>query len=465
MSSTRRRSENGPLRQERFASSPSLPKGILGNLVAKRCATLRDTGERNLVHFLHELSLRDGYTLHRTCNLFPAWPWPSSAAAATTERAFERIARELAAMFPERIDGMHVARFCRFLPRYLVKLCLDPSVDLRHARAPHFDGLVEALYEYQRRFQAAVADKIASTTASRTIFEALDYALSQRVMVLVTGTYRIGKSHAAQTFAQMHLGECRYVQLSSAADNTAFYRDVAHALGVACSSQMKAAEIRQRVEEVLRSQHLLLILDEADYIWPQSVRLKAYPERVNWLMTAAINQGVAVALIGSRNFQRMMDHVEKRCPLWGSEQFHGRIKLRRELPDNLDEADLFGIAALLLPEADEPTRMLLVGHAMKSDGYVAALESAATRARFFADREGRPVAFEDVHRVMVECGTDKPSAPPVAPVDVLAQMLSTDARGASAKLPRAVRVLPATNRQPLGALQGVNNFTGSRPLG
>lgn len=458
MSSTRRASKNGPLRQERFASSASLPKGLLGNLVAKRCATLRDAGERTLIHFLHEVSLRDGYTLHRTCNLFPAWPWLSTASGSITERAFERVARELVEMFPERIGAQHVEKVLRSLPRFLVKICLDPAADLHTARVAHFAGVVEAIYEYKRRFEAAVAAKLASTAASRTIHELLDYALSQRVMVLVEGTYRIGKSFSAQTWAQMHLGECRYVQLSSAADNTAFYRDIARALGVACSSQMKAAEIRQRVEEVLRTQHLLLILDESDYIWPQSVRLKAYPERVNWLMTAAINQGVAVALIGSKNFSRMMDHVEKRCPLWGSEQFYGRIKLRRTLPDSLEPDDLAAIAEMLMPASDEATKLLLVSHALRSQGYVAALESGASRAKFFADQERQVAGYEHVQRMMREAGTLK------APAEALAKP-EAPARGVRAPHPRRSREIPASNRLPLGGLAGATDFTGTRSSG
>ena len=220
---------------------------------------------------------------------------------------------------------------------------------------------------------------------------------------------------------------------------------------------MKAAEIRQRVEEVLRAQHLLLILDEADYIWPQSVRLKAYPERVNWLMTAAINQGVSVALIGSRNFSRMMEHVERRCPLWGSEQFHGRIKLRRTLPDSLDPDDLAAIAKLLLPESDEPARLMLVSHALRSQGYVAALESGASRAKYFAEQEGQVPSYGHIRRVMEEAGTlkAKPPAPPEPAPE----------RGSPATRSRTLRVLPASDRRPLGTPVGVTDFTGTRPNG
>ena len=38
-------------------------------------------------------------------------------------------------------------------------------------------------------------------------------------------------------------------------------------------------------------------------------------------MTALVNNGVTVALIGSRNFSRMMAHVERKCPIWAGNSF------------------------------------------------------------------------------------------------------------------------------------------------
>ena len=382
-------------------------------------------------------------------------PWDAN------ERAFERVGRELVEMFPDRIAAKCRDKFRRSLPDFLCKLCLDPGSDLRTQGVAGFNGLEDALRQYKARFEKAAFGMIAATPASRAIYELLDYALSQRGIVLVEGTYRLGKSMAAQAWAQTHLGECRYVQLTSSGDEGSFYRCFARSLGVACSSQMKAAEMRNRVEEVMRRQHLLILLDESDYVFEGTVKVRQAPTRVNWLMTAVINAGVPLAMIASRNFARMMRHVETRCPTWGSEQFTGRIKLRRALPDDLEERDLFAIAEKLVPEADESTRMLLVAHAMRSDGYVAALEAGAFRARFFATRAGRQVEFEDVERVMVESGTDKPVSPPSAATS----STSPTRRAPVAKGSRAAREATANHRQPLGALAGPLDFTGSRPPG
>ena len=97
----------------------------------------------------------------------------------------------------------------------------------------------------------------------------------------------------------------------------------------------------------------------------------------------------------------VLANLEKRCPVWGSEQFHGRLSWRKQLPDELSTDDLFAIAEMLMPEADRETVMLLAGHALRSKGYVAAMESAVSRARFYAAQEGRNAEFEDVDRIVL----------------------------------------------------------------
>ena len=49
--------------------------------------------------------------------------------------------------------------------------------------------------------------------------------------------------------------------------------------------------------------------------------------------------------------------------------------------------------------------MLLVGHALKCAAPVAAIEAAISRARYFAKEAGRALAFVDMERVLIECGT------------------------------------------------------------
>ncbi|MGA3172505.1 MAG: hypothetical protein ABSE62_15995, partial [Chthoniobacteraceae bacterium] len=191
MSSTRRAARGAPLRQERFVSSAASRRGLLGNLVARRCESLRPQKEREIIYFLHELSLRDGFGVHRSCNLFPAWPWPSTVG--DDETALQRVARELTEFFPEQVVGCP-ARARRRIFSILPRLCLDPSFPPAGAAIDGFRDLLGALCAYRAKFESAIAPLVASTQVKGTIFEALNFALEQRDIVLLEGEYRSGKS-------------------------------------------------------------------------------------------------------------------------------------------------------------------------------------------------------------------------------------------------------------------------------
>lgn len=399
MSSTRVAKPGSPLRQERFASSKAYRKGLLGNLVAKRCRTIKAANCRSLVLFLHDVSLRETRERHYSCNLFPQWPWPSTSES--EEGAFERLAREVCEFFPDRC----AERARKHLPAAITRLCLDPELVPERATVPGCTGLYEVLCDYRLRFEQAAFARFAKTETATQIFDLLEYSSSQRCLVVAEGPWRTGKSHACQAWAQAHLGTCRYVQLSSARDDLSFYRDIARALGVSTASQFKACELRARVDSVLREQHLALVVDEADWVWPQAVRARESPQRLNWILTSLINNGVPVALIGSRNFSRMEANLDRKCPVWGKETWQGRIKLRRRLPDVLSETDLFALASVMMPRANEPARMLAVAHALNSEIPVSDLESIASRATYLAAKTGEPLGFRHVESAMREAGT------------------------------------------------------------
>jgi hypothetical protein len=212
--------------------------------------------------------------------------------------------------------------------------------------------------------------------------------------------------------------------------------------------------MRMRIESMLRTQSVLLILDEAQYIWPQSLRPQTPPERANWLISALLNSGVPVALVASNDFTRMMENVRLKCPVAGLEQFSGRLSLRTRLPDNLAEDDLFKIVHAVMPEASVPVAMLLVGHALKAKGRISAIEAAVTRGRFFAERDGRPVNFDDIDRAIIEsAGTP---APPI--------------RRASAAAPRSRReaiagaARPAPLETPSDSIAALDRGSHSSPI-
>lgn len=425
MSNTRTAAPGAELAQGRFASS--LQTGaLLGNLVTKKCQAVGSAHHRRLILFLQDLSLRAGWRNHPTANLFPAWPWRADRLT-TGATAFDCVAEDLKTLFPGEIQNRKsLAR----LPQFLTKLCLDPALDPLTVTFPGIASFIELLEKYRLAFCEAARTQVASTAPTRIVWESLDYALNNLPhggIVLIEGAYRVGKSYSSQAWSLAHLGECRYVQLTSDRTEVSFYRSLSRALGLACSTQRKAAEMRLRIELTVTGQKLLLVLDEGQWALPTMMRPTAAPERLNFILSSLVNNGVAVALVCSKDFTRLMSNLERKLPIFGSEQFYGRLRLRKQLPDSLDENDLFRIARAVMPEATDAMEKLLVGHALQSKGKISAIENAVTRARYFAGRARRSVSFPDLSRALVEAGT----------------LSETDLRRPAATAPRVARDVSA----------------------
>jgi hypothetical protein len=220
---------------------------------------------------------------------------------------------------------------------------------------------------------------------------------------LVDGAARIGKTFATRAWCERSAGLVRYVQVPASNDDGGFFRAIAQALGVSSSLKLKAAEIRGRVEETLQGGDLMLVLDEAHYLWPHlNWQRYATPARVNWVMTALVNFNVATGLICTPQFYKAQTRVEKQTG-WTSEQFTGRIGHLEKLPDRLDRAELQAVAGSLLPGVDVQARKALASYAEISKKHLASIEFISRRALWIAGKDGRTVATTaDVRKAMRE---------------------------------------------------------------
>ena len=85
MSSTRRANTGATFRQERFASSQGYERGLMANLVAKRCTVLEHAEDRELIWFLQLLSHQPG--------------------------GIKKLAADLTAQFPNRLASDAMRKF------------------------------------------------------------------------------------------------------------------------------------------------------------------------------------------------------------------------------------------------------------------------------------------------------------------------------------------------------------------
>jgi len=468
MSNTRRQSADAPLRQERFASSQEFERGLMANLVAKRCTLLDSAADWELVWFIQWRSHQPGglkrfaadlcerfqdrlatlamqrlgckpgqvysakqveqvraeipdglieFPLKGETDVADFLSIPDAPVDALAEymdddwqkerdAALVRLQRKSDSQ-PSSYEAARFSACCRAaaaerLERFIAELCLDPGAQLLDGSPWYFPALVSTLREVMAEHAEIRSAAMQNTAIGAKVFDSLSYALESGKLVLIDGLPRRGKSFSAKAWCEQRPGAVRYAQVPATNDDFAFFRVIAECLGVSINLKSKAQELRGRIEETLQSSKLMLVLDEAHYLWPQSNYRHTTPGRVNWLMTALVNHGVPVALVTTPQFFLSQKEIEDRTH-WTSEQFTGRIGHYEKLPEKLSADDLRLVAKAMLPEGDARSIESLADYAQGSKKYLGAIEAAVPRARYNANRAGRDkVIFADVKQAILE---------------------------------------------------------------
>ncbi len=466
MTNTRRAASDSPFRQERYASSSAYETGLLCNLVAKRCQVLERPEDRALILFLQQLSHRDGGLKKVASELLEMFPerfgtasmhrfgikpggkygidqikairgeiprgrldfevYGDSEPGCLADllendidwnwRELER--REKEKRKPKTYPVQDFLNACKDgtddLADHLNKLCVDPEINVlddsiiygrngkKSAGVWYFKDLIGALHEYRLDRINKAKDDTAQTEITVKIHEDLDFMHQSKSLVVIEGETRTGKTTSAENWCKQHPGQAVFIKLESGSDEKTFFRSIARALGTACSSHIKTADMRIKIEDALQDGHLAVVFDEAHFLWPQTNRVSRAPAKVDWLRTALVDHGVPVALLSTPQFDKGCELLEKRVG-WNAAQIRGRVKLHTRLPGSLSEGDLKAIAKHLMPEADKLSIRFLLGFALASDDYVAGIERIVCRSRFFALRQGdKKASTEDVKKAIKE---------------------------------------------------------------
>lgn len=493
MSATRKAKDDSVFHQNRYASSPEFERGMIANLVAKRCSILDDQADRELIWFVQYLSHQAGGLAGLAKSLIARYadrfqtPAMSRLGAKPGKIFNADQVKSIRNEFPilkrtefllEDEDGIldvvipgekiqdaaintAIARACcgsdcvknkskqhpssypaqsfidfcqaeaaRSLENYLGELCVNPAARL-DAGPWYFPKAIATLRDCQAAHIKSKMEGAFCTALGKKVFEVLDYTAYCRGLSLIEGEARLGKSHAGRAWCEQHPGRARFIEVPTGNDELIFFRALARGLGLGNFLSYKTAQIRERVESVLLSGDIVLVLDEAQRLWPQTNLREGYPKRIAWVMTMA-NASVPICMISTPQFFSTQKMVEKNG--WNSAQLTGRISHYEPLPADLSQDDLMAVAKNVLPEANTQSLRALALYARTSARYLAAIDSIAKRARYIAMQADRAAATTaDVRRAMQES---------VIPADTKLHLaLAATATGKLAKL-KPVAALP-----------------------
>ena len=371
MSSTRHAPEGAAVSFERYMSSPEYVqlRGIPGTAVAAKAQLYVDSRKRGFLFFLQSLSLKEG--------------------------GLQRVAQTLKCSAYSEEE----------LAKFLIELCINPKllIESKSASLPlRYVGIIDALYKFREWSEAKIRADFVLTTIGKEIFETLDHALANGKMVVIEGVSGTGKTTAAEAWCAQHQGEARFISLSGITHKTGFFRKLAMAIGLAASKR-KGSDIQVKVEDFFDKSRLMLVIDEAHYLWPRLQQRESSPVLVDWINTALVNHHVPVALICTDQFAKLKKRVEERTG-WTSEQLEHRVKRYKKLTALPTKQDLEAVATKLLAvrwttreqkwniAGSTPHRdfvRMVVGYALTCKMRLPAIAATVEEARYQARKAGR----------------------------------------------------------------------------
>jgi len=276
--------------------------------------------------------------------------------------------------------------------------------DFNRAAISYFPDAVAALMDFQDAHAAKARSEFIETGIARTVFNTLDRALRRPGNVaLIEGNAGVGKTEAAKTWVAQHLGEARLISLVGVSHKTGFFRTISKALGLASSYMRKSSEMQARVEDVLQTSKLMLVIDEAQFAFSSGDRIYTQPEICNWCYSALANFDVPLALIATEQFGRKLRQAEERTIWAGAPAFKRRLRPHVKLPPKPTVEEVLAIARKQMPGAPESAIKFIAGYAFSTLYPLTNLSDAILDAREIATEAGRShITYEDAKRAVSE---------------------------------------------------------------
>jgi len=256
-----------------------------------------------------------------------------------------------------------------------------------------------------------VKGRLAMTEVAKLIFDRLDYALSEKVMVRIEGGSRFGKTEALSAWADMRPGLARLVRVPCDNSMASFFKRIGEALGIECSYGSDPSRLKERVEYVIQHSGLFLLLDEAHFLAPMNFTETTAPHRLNWVRTEVVDRHLPLAIsVTPQAFKGAIDRFVKKTR-YDMTQFFGREFLPCLLPEVLSEADLISVARLHFPNLGDNALGYIASEARLSQNYLQAVEAISRRTRFLAGKRGGAVRLKDVETAVSEVLSREPTLP------------------------------------------------------
>ena len=320
-----------------------------------------------------------------------------------------RFNEELMELFA-RIDWPVYRDLCarraeEYLCDFLRALCEQPHVEFIGERSVwYFPEVVPAIIRFIDRREARLRGAIAETAVTKLVWKWLGKARNTGRAILISGNSRFGKTEALRTWCAGRAGVARLVNTPASNSESDLLREVAKALGLNLGPTTRASDLRERIDYVLSSTRLMLVFDEAHFIFPVNFSRNTAAGRLNWVRRSVMDAGLACAFVSTPQSYGSARKRFVRTTGYTIEQFEERLLKTIDLPEELSPEDLLAAAQIHFPRMDRDSLDYVVNIVAGAErNFMSDLEKIAALARDNAAEAGRTaLRFDDIKAAIAD---------------------------------------------------------------
>ncbi|HEY5705329.1 MAG TPA: AAA family ATPase [Terrimicrobiaceae bacterium] len=274
--------------------------------------------------------------------------------------------------------------------------------------------LWDSFFAWRDRDAEKSRKAIAETSVTREIFRWLRLAEETRKGIMIVGNSRYGKTEAIRAYALMNLERARFIETPASGAEGDLLREIGRALGV--NHRLNYQELRTAIDFVLRQSRIMLIFDEAQFLFPTHFSRRGDPPRLNYVRRSIMDLGLPTAFIYTPQSWKRVEKNYLKATGYTIEQFEGRL-LRSEvvLPDELPRNEMIEVARIHFPELSNEHLDYIVRALRGILGSVlSSIENVSRLSRIYATESGHLTPrVSDIKRALLDVvpGTEPDSAP------------------------------------------------------
>ncbi len=275
---------------------------------------------------------------------------------------------------------------------------------LTNPASDSIDKFCEAVSKARSEFESNLP-RLAKNRIFRKTRDAMREAHEDKIMGLVIGAERIGKSEAfLDTYLREFMDRGILISCPEGRDMRSFSVAICQALGITVNSAKKNEALREQIIGTFDTGVIeILCLDEVQRIWPTDLQ-RQMPEKIEFLRTlwdkaemgrrvrrgCDAGGGLAIAGCATPQFSNDLNTALEENTRWKPGQFEGRMR-RTYLPDTLTQHEVREIARLVAPDFDDPALDRVTTVTLASAGLLGFLGNIVGRIRYMARTEKRPI--------------------------------------------------------------------------